>query len=98
MIKSGLRKSWLRFFVECWSVQLHFMMLTVSPQINWSQPALVLHNFIRGNDKLPGAWTIISGQVSLHLAKFLTFFAHRFSKLFENMSQHTYTRKDCYRL
>ena len=32
-------------------------------QINWDQPALSLHNFVRGNDKLPGAWTTIDGQV-----------------------------------
>lgn len=46
-------------------------------QINWNQPALELHNFVRGNDKvclvhvtygcyvclkLPGAWTTIDGQ------------------------------------
>ncbi|XP_033103649.1 cytosolic 10-formyltetrahydrofolate dehydrogenase-like, partial [Anneissia japonica] len=33
-----------------------------SVQINWDQPVEVLHNFIRGNDKLPGAWTTIDGQ------------------------------------
>ncbi|EDV25335.1 Cytosolic 10-formyltetrahydrofolate dehydrogenase [Trichoplax sp. H2] len=31
-------------------------------KINWDQPAQVLHNFIRGNDKLPGAWGTIEGQ------------------------------------
>ncbi|XP_047122549.1 cytosolic 10-formyltetrahydrofolate dehydrogenase isoform X1 [Hydra vulgaris] len=31
-------------------------------QINWNQPANVLHNFIRGNDKLPGAWSTIDGK------------------------------------
>jgi formyltetrahydrofolate dehydrogenase len=41
-------------------------------QINWDQPALVLHNFIRGNDKLPGAWTMIDGsKVSLYGSKFI---------------------------
>ncbi|XP_033116577.1 cytosolic 10-formyltetrahydrofolate dehydrogenase-like [Anneissia japonica] len=34
-------------------------------QINWDQPVEVLHNFIRGNDKLPGAWTTIDGQLSV---------------------------------
>jgi len=32
-------------------------------QIKWDQPALTLHNFIRGNDKLPGAWSKIDGKV-----------------------------------
>ncbi|XP_065175810.1 cytosolic 10-formyltetrahydrofolate dehydrogenase-like [Sycon ciliatum] len=31
-------------------------------QINWQQTAWELHNFIRGNDKLPGAWTTINGE------------------------------------
>ncbi|XP_071960536.1 cytosolic 10-formyltetrahydrofolate dehydrogenase-like isoform X2 [Antedon mediterranea] len=31
-------------------------------KINWDQPTEVLHNFIRGNDKLPGAWTTIDAQ------------------------------------
>ena len=32
-------------------------------QINWDQPALKVHNFIRGNDKIPGAWTHIDDKV-----------------------------------
>ncbi|XP_002736701.1 cytosolic 10-formyltetrahydrofolate dehydrogenase-like [Saccoglossus kowalevskii] len=31
-------------------------------EINWNQPAEVLHNFIRGNDKQPGAWSTVDGQ------------------------------------
>ncbi|XP_070557579.1 mitochondrial 10-formyltetrahydrofolate dehydrogenase-like isoform X2 [Ptychodera flava] len=31
-------------------------------QIKWDQPGEVLHNFIRGNDKQPGAWTNVDGQ------------------------------------
>ncbi|XP_046839879.1 cytosolic 10-formyltetrahydrofolate dehydrogenase-like [Xenia sp. Carnegie-2017] len=31
-------------------------------KINWDQPAEKLHNFIRGCDKLPGAWSIIDGE------------------------------------
>lgn len=31
-------------------------------KINWDQSALQLHNFIRGNDKIPGAWTSINGE------------------------------------
>jgi len=31
-------------------------------EIKWDQPALTLHNFIRGNDKLPGAWSKIDGK------------------------------------
>lgn len=34
-----------------------------TPQINWEQPAEVIHNWIRGNDKMPGAWTEACGQV-----------------------------------
>lgn len=32
-------------------------------QMNWNMPAKDIHNFIRGNDKVPGAWTMIDGQV-----------------------------------
>jgi formyltetrahydrofolate dehydrogenase len=41
-------------------------------EINWDQSALALHNFIRGNDKLPGAWTTIDGQkVTLYGSSFI---------------------------
>uniref|UniRef100_A0A8D0L420 10-formyltetrahydrofolate dehydrogenase n=1 Tax=Sphenodon punctatus TaxID=8508 RepID=A0A8D0L420_SPHPU len=32
-------------------------------EISWDQPAADLHNWIRGHDKVPGAWTTIDGQV-----------------------------------
>lgn len=32
-------------------------------QIDWDQPAEAIHNWIRGNDKVPGAWTEACGQV-----------------------------------
>ncbi|PKU40714.1 mitochondrial 10-formyltetrahydrofolate dehydrogenase [Limosa lapponica baueri] len=32
-------------------------------EISWDQPAAALHNWIRGHDKVPGAWTRIDGQV-----------------------------------
>ncbi|KAK2165320.1 hypothetical protein LSH36_52g08014 [Paralvinella palmiformis] len=31
-------------------------------QINWDMTAQEIHNFIRGNDKLPGAWAKINGE------------------------------------
>ncbi|XP_075406906.1 cytosolic 10-formyltetrahydrofolate dehydrogenase isoform X2 [Tenrec ecaudatus] len=31
-------------------------------KINWDQPAEAIHNWIRGNDKVPGAWTETGGQ------------------------------------
>jgi formyltetrahydrofolate dehydrogenase len=31
-------------------------------RVQWDQPALSLHNFIRGNDKVPGAWSRLDGQ------------------------------------
>ncbi|KAK7878913.1 hypothetical protein WMY93_030847 [Mugilogobius chulae] len=31
-------------------------------KVNMSQPAESIHNWIRGHDKVPGAWTIIDGQ------------------------------------
>ncbi|XP_032809941.1 mitochondrial 10-formyltetrahydrofolate dehydrogenase [Petromyzon marinus] len=31
-------------------------------QINFDQPAEAIHNWIRGHDKVPGAWTLIDGQ------------------------------------
>ncbi|MEE6502122.1 hypothetical protein FKM82_004417 [Ascaphus truei] len=41
-------------------------------KINWDQSAEAIHNFIRGNDKVPGAWTEVSGQK-------LTFFGSWFT-------------------
>lgn len=32
-------------------------------QVNLAQPAEAIHNWIRGHDKVPGAWTVIGGQV-----------------------------------
>lgn len=41
-------------------------------EISWNQSTLELHNFIRGNDKLPGAWTIIDGQkITMYGSKFI---------------------------
>ncbi|KAL8222028.1 UNVERIFIED_CONTAM: Mitochondrial 10-formyltetrahydrofolate dehydrogenase [Gekko kuhli] len=31
-------------------------------EISWDQPAVTLHNWIRGHDKVPGAWALIGGQ------------------------------------
>lgn len=31
-------------------------------KVNWDQPAKAIHNFVRGLDKVPGAWTEIDGQ------------------------------------
>ncbi|XP_072181777.1 mitochondrial 10-formyltetrahydrofolate dehydrogenase-like isoform X1 [Diadema setosum] len=31
-------------------------------QISWDQPGQTIHDFIRGNDMIPGAWTRIDGQ------------------------------------
>uniref|UniRef100_A0A8P4KHB5 10-formyltetrahydrofolate dehydrogenase n=1 Tax=Dicentrarchus labrax TaxID=13489 RepID=A0A8P4KHB5_DICLA len=31
-------------------------------KINLAQPAEAIHNWIRGHDKVPGAWTVIDGQ------------------------------------
>ena len=33
--------------------------------MNFDATAETLHNFIRGNDKIPGAWTTIEGEVSI---------------------------------
>uniref|UniRef100_A0A4W3JXT1 10-formyltetrahydrofolate dehydrogenase n=1 Tax=Callorhinchus milii TaxID=7868 RepID=A0A4W3JXT1_CALMI len=30
--------------------------------INWDQPAEAIHNWIRGNDKVPGAWSEVNGH------------------------------------
>ena len=30
-------------------------------QIDWSRPAREVHNFIRGSDRQPGAWTVLNG-------------------------------------
>ncbi|XP_059505675.1 cytosolic 10-formyltetrahydrofolate dehydrogenase isoform X2 [Stegostoma tigrinum] len=31
-------------------------------KINWDQPAETIHNWIRGNDKVPGAWSEVNGH------------------------------------
>ncbi|MBN3296525.1 AL1L1 dehydrogenase, partial [Amia calva] len=31
-------------------------------KISWDQPAEAIHNWIRGNDKVPGAWAEVDGQ------------------------------------
>ncbi|XP_043964383.1 mitochondrial 10-formyltetrahydrofolate dehydrogenase [Gambusia affinis] len=31
-------------------------------RVDWAQPAEAIHNWIRGHDKVPGAWTVIEGQ------------------------------------
>ncbi|XP_062312341.1 cytosolic 10-formyltetrahydrofolate dehydrogenase [Osmerus eperlanus] len=31
-------------------------------KIDWNQPAEAIHNWIRGNDKVPGAWAEVDGQ------------------------------------
>uniref|UniRef100_A0A4W6EL35 10-formyltetrahydrofolate dehydrogenase n=1 Tax=Lates calcarifer TaxID=8187 RepID=A0A4W6EL35_LATCA len=33
-----------------------------SEEVNLAQPAEAIHNWIRGHDKVPGAWTVIDGQ------------------------------------
>uniref|UniRef100_A0A452UX02 10-formyltetrahydrofolate dehydrogenase n=1 Tax=Ursus maritimus TaxID=29073 RepID=A0A452UX02_URSMA len=35
----------------------------IKAMISWDQSAQVLHNWIRGHDKVPGAWTEINGQM-----------------------------------
>lgn len=32
-------------------------------QVNMAQPAEAIHNWIRGHDKVPGAWVVIDGKV-----------------------------------
>lgn len=31
-------------------------------QVNWSQSGIEIHNFIRGLDSSPGAWTVLDGK------------------------------------
>uniref|UniRef100_A0A3Q3QUJ4 10-formyltetrahydrofolate dehydrogenase n=1 Tax=Monopterus albus TaxID=43700 RepID=A0A3Q3QUJ4_MONAL len=35
----------------------------IKAMVNLAQPAEAIHNWIRGHDKVPGAWTVIDGQV-----------------------------------
>uniref|UniRef100_A0A672N9I1 10-formyltetrahydrofolate dehydrogenase n=1 Tax=Sinocyclocheilus grahami TaxID=75366 RepID=A0A672N9I1_SINGR len=37
----------------------------VKGMIDWNQPAEAIHNWIRGNDRVPGAWAEIDGKVSV---------------------------------
>ncbi|XP_036156147.1 mitochondrial 10-formyltetrahydrofolate dehydrogenase isoform X3 [Myotis myotis] len=39
-------------------------------EISWDQSAEVLHNWIRGHDKVPGAWTEINGQLMVRNLQF----------------------------
>ncbi|XP_012859508.1 mitochondrial 10-formyltetrahydrofolate dehydrogenase [Echinops telfairi] len=39
-------------------------------EILWDQPAEVLHNWIRGHDKVPGAWAEINGQLMVRNLQF----------------------------
>ncbi|KAM9228963.1 mitochondrial 10-formyltetrahydrofolate dehydrogenase isoform 2-T2 [Dugong dugon] len=39
-------------------------------EISWDQSAEVLHNWIRGHDKVPGAWTEINGQLIVRNLQF----------------------------
>ena len=40
--------------------------------MDFSKDALTLHNFIRGNDKIPGAWAEVEGQkINLYGSKFV---------------------------
>ena len=41
----------------------HISIKAALAKIDWNQPALALHNFIRGCDKVPGAWSNIEGKV-----------------------------------
>ncbi|KAJ8245531.1 hypothetical protein GJAV_G00271730 [Gymnothorax javanicus] len=42
-------------------------------KVNLAQPAEVIHNWIRGHDKVPGAWAIINGEpVTLYGSSMLT--------------------------
>ena len=52
-------------------------------EIDWNQPALKLHNFIRGSDKIPGAWSRIDGQVCMYKLPYSgeTFEGENFGKL-----------------
>uniref|UniRef100_A0A669B0H5 10-formyltetrahydrofolate dehydrogenase n=1 Tax=Oreochromis niloticus TaxID=8128 RepID=A0A669B0H5_ORENI len=34
----------------------------IKAMVNLAQPAEAIHNWIRGHDKVPGAWTVIDGQ------------------------------------
>uniref|UniRef100_A0AAR2L8L5 10-formyltetrahydrofolate dehydrogenase n=1 Tax=Pygocentrus nattereri TaxID=42514 RepID=A0AAR2L8L5_PYGNA len=35
----------------------------INSMVNMAQPAEVIHNWIRGHDKVPGAWAVLDGQV-----------------------------------
>ncbi|XP_023573094.1 mitochondrial 10-formyltetrahydrofolate dehydrogenase [Octodon degus] len=41
-----------------------------SAEIRWDQTAEVLHNWIRGHDKVPGAWAEINGQLVVRNLQF----------------------------
>ena len=41
-------------------------------KVDFGKDALTIHNFIRGNDKIPGAWAVVDGQkISLFGSKFV---------------------------
>ena len=79
MTKYGKRKKWPRFasfrccllyiFMKNCSMLLLFPFTVIfcfSTQINFAQPATVLHNFIRGNDKVSRSFISPVIHVILH--------------------------------
>jgi formyltetrahydrofolate dehydrogenase len=60
-------------------------------QVDWSQPAQAVHNFIRGSDRQPGAFTLLAGkgQVSLYDSELVDK-----ASLFEPNS-HTLVKVEC---
>jgi len=52
-------------YEELWTKKEH-------AKIDWNQPGEKIHNFIRGSDRVPGAWTSLNGQtVTLYDSTFL---------------------------
>lgn len=50
---------------HCCTQHLNNNYLWLVEQIDWNQPAEAIHNWIRGNDRVPGAWAEIDGKVSV---------------------------------
>jgi len=65
-------------------------------QIKWDQSAQDIHNFIRGNDKVPGAWTMIDGeQITFTGSRMWTRMAPRGSEVtIEGMSRAAIVHKN----
>ncbi len=58
--------NWPRYHASMMASYIGIILSTIF-QLKFDQSALEMHNFIRGNDKVPGAWAMFNGEVCMML-------------------------------